>query len=197
MGTCGARWSKRRWAARLRPARSIHLQRRQVGLDPAVIDVAWKAQHRLYKRYVRLRGRGRPQNLTIVALARELAGFVWAIGQQVAAARRCLSSHPEHRDRRRAGNRRSTRAHMEEGALVDSRLGQRVKIAAHSRSKSRQPSRRNTALWTEPAHTTDTNVRPLEATSSVPLSFLPENDAGHEACELTVRVVRNRAEPVS
>lgn len=71
------------WAGRLKPARPLRLQRRQAGLDPAVIDIAWKAQHRLHKRYVRLRGRGRPQNLTIVALARELAGFIWAIGQQV------------------------------------------------------------------------------------------------------------------
>jgi transposase len=71
------------WAGRLLPNRTQQLKRRQVGLDPAVIDIAWKAQHRLHKRYIRLRVRGRPQNLTIVALARELAGFIWAIGQKV------------------------------------------------------------------------------------------------------------------
>jgi len=72
------------WAARLRPSRSITLQRRQHGLDPAVVDIAWKAQQRLHQRYVTLRGARRPQNLVIVALARELTGFVWSIAQTVA-----------------------------------------------------------------------------------------------------------------
>jgi transposase len=72
------------WAARLRPSRSLALQRRQRGLDPAVVDIAWKAQQRLHHRYLALRGARRPQNLVIVALARELTGFVWSIGQTVA-----------------------------------------------------------------------------------------------------------------
>lgn len=71
------------WAARLRPARTVRLLRRQQGVAPAIVDIAWKAQQRLHKRYVSMRLKGRPQNLTIVALARELVGFVWAIGQEV------------------------------------------------------------------------------------------------------------------
>jgi hypothetical protein len=86
------------WAGRLWPNRTRQLQRRQVGLDPAVIDIAWKAQHRLHKRYTKLRAPGRPQNLTIIALARELAGFIWAIGQRVeqpaAAGHEARASQP-------------------------------------------------------------------------------------------------------
>jgi transposase len=42
-------------------------------------DVAWKAQLRLASRFARLRGRGVQINKVCVAVARELAGFVWAI----------------------------------------------------------------------------------------------------------------------
>ncbi len=75
------------WSARLKPAGGARLKRRQVGIDQTVIDVAWKAQKRLYSRYCRMRARGKPQNVVIVALARELLGFIWAIGQQVGAQR--------------------------------------------------------------------------------------------------------------
>ena len=71
------------WSGRLRPSKPVRLQRRQQGLDPRVIDIAWKAQNRLRTRYLRMRARGKGQNTTIVAMARELLGFVWAIGQEV------------------------------------------------------------------------------------------------------------------
>ena len=71
------------WSGRLRPARPKRLQLRQAGLDQAVIDIAWKTQKRLYDRYRRMRARGKPQNVTIIALAREMLGFVWSIGQRV------------------------------------------------------------------------------------------------------------------
>ena len=72
------------WSARLRPAISIHLKRRMSGLPLPVQEIAWKAQKRLHARYWKFTHRGKSQQNTIVALARELAGFVWAIGQQVA-----------------------------------------------------------------------------------------------------------------
>ncbi len=71
------------WSGRLWPNKPPRLLRRQQGLDPRVIDIAWKAQNRLRNRYVRMRARGKGQNTTIVAMARELLGFVWAIGQEV------------------------------------------------------------------------------------------------------------------
>lgn len=71
------------WSGRLRPAHPERLKRRQVGLDQAVIDIAWKTQKRLYDRYRRMRAHGKPQNVTIIALAREMLGFIWSIGQRV------------------------------------------------------------------------------------------------------------------
>lgn len=73
------------WSGRLRPAHPERLKRRQKGLDQAVIDIAWKAQKRLYTRYRRMRARGKEQNVTIIAMAREMLGFMWAIGQRVDA----------------------------------------------------------------------------------------------------------------
>jgi transposase len=68
------------WAgSRHRPAIPLRLRRRQEGIDPAVIDIAWKAQKRLYSRFWGMQKRGKPTNVTIVAMARELAGFIWAI----------------------------------------------------------------------------------------------------------------------
>jgi transposase len=71
------------WPGRLRPTRSKALVRRQEGVDPAVIDIAWRTQKRLHDRYRRMRARGKPQNVTIVALAREMLGFIWSIGQRI------------------------------------------------------------------------------------------------------------------
>lgn len=57
---------------------------------PAVRDIAWKAQTRLSARYRALRRAGKPDNVAITAVARELAAFIWAVGVAVAsgAARR-------------------------------------------------------------------------------------------------------------
>lgn len=72
------------WSGRLRPARGKLLMKRQQGLSDAVIDIAARAQRRLHKRYSSMRARLKPQNVVIVALGRELLGFVWAIGIQTA-----------------------------------------------------------------------------------------------------------------
>ncbi len=67
------------------PARiSRVLQVRQEGQPAAVRDIAWRAQLRLCDRYRRLSARGVQHNKVCVAIARELLGFVWDIGQQVA-----------------------------------------------------------------------------------------------------------------
>jgi transposase len=65
------------------PARvSWVIARRQTGLSKSVCDIAWKAQLRLCSRFRRLAARRVPRNKVIVAVARELSGFVWAIAQQ-------------------------------------------------------------------------------------------------------------------
>lgn len=66
------------------PARiSVPLQKRQEGQPAVIRDIAWRAQLRLTQRYRRLSARGLQHNKVCVAIARELAGFVWSIGQQV------------------------------------------------------------------------------------------------------------------
>ena len=56
------------------------LRTRQRGQPDAITAIAWKAQHRLSTRYRRLLGRGKPTPHVITAVARELTGFIWAIG---------------------------------------------------------------------------------------------------------------------
>jgi transposase len=66
------------WSYRHRPQTSVDLKRRQQGQPPAVITHAWKAQQRLHQRYNHLAYRKRPQ-IAVVAVARELVGFLWAV----------------------------------------------------------------------------------------------------------------------
>lgn len=67
------------WHAHKRPKVSAELHRRQHGQDPIVIERAWRCQQRLHRRWWRMTGRGKPSQKTVVACARELAGFIWAI----------------------------------------------------------------------------------------------------------------------
>jgi transposase len=74
---------KAAWAYRHGPAVSSIIVRRQSGLPKAAIAIAWKAQLRLCARFRRLSARGINRNKVVVAIARELSGFVWAISRQV------------------------------------------------------------------------------------------------------------------
>jgi len=71
------------WSYRYRPAVGPTLRIRQRKASAEVREISWKAQHRLHYRYARLLGRGKPKQQVVTALARELAGFVWAVGVQV------------------------------------------------------------------------------------------------------------------
>jgi transposase len=54
------------------------LAARQDGQDPRVIEIAWRAQRRLHQRWQHLRGqRRKPSGVVAIAVARELAGFLW------------------------------------------------------------------------------------------------------------------------
>ena len=67
------------WHYRHRPAVGAKLRRRRQGQPAAMIALADRAQQRLYRRWGRLvLGRGKPTPKAVAALARELAGFVWA-----------------------------------------------------------------------------------------------------------------------
>ena len=56
--------------------------RRQRGQDATVIERTWRCQQRLFQRWQRMAGRGKPHQKIVVACARELAGFVWAIATE-------------------------------------------------------------------------------------------------------------------
>jgi len=62
---------------------STELQKRQEDLPKTIIDIAWKAQLRLCKRYQRLMQRGKHYNLVVTAIAREMIAYIWAIAKEV------------------------------------------------------------------------------------------------------------------
>ena len=66
------------WHYRHHPFLGDALRRRQRGAPPPVIAHAWLAQRRLHRRYRRLAARGKPKQLIVTAVARELTGFLWA-----------------------------------------------------------------------------------------------------------------------
>jgi len=77
------------WSYRFAPRQGRQLRRRSAGLSPEILAIAWKAQHRLHARYRRLLACGKAPGRVITAIARELAGFVWAIGQHVPPPSTC------------------------------------------------------------------------------------------------------------
>jgi transposase len=71
------------WAYRYPAKVSRHIQLRLEQLPKPIQAISWKAQVRLCKRFRRLLARGKHANQVVVAIARELAGFLWAIAKQV------------------------------------------------------------------------------------------------------------------
>jgi transposase len=67
---------------RHKPAIGAILARRQHGQDPRACEISWRCQQRLFHQYEHLRlKRGKPANVVTIALARELANFIWEVGQ--------------------------------------------------------------------------------------------------------------------
>jgi transposase len=74
------------WTYRF-PARvSPTIQARLAGLPRSVREIAWKGQIRLCTRYRKLIVTGKLKTVVVTAIAREMAAFLWAIGQEVAPA---------------------------------------------------------------------------------------------------------------
>ncbi|HHV7525889.1 TPA: IS110 family transposase [Burkholderia orbicola] len=67
------------WSYRHQARVSENIGRRHQGLPKPIIDRAWDAQVRLCRRYRKLAARGKNANTAVVAVARELAGFIWDI----------------------------------------------------------------------------------------------------------------------
>jgi transposase len=72
------------WAYQYPAQVSRHLQLRLATPPKTIQDISWKAQVRRCKRYRKLLARGKHANQVVVAMARELVGFMWAIATQVA-----------------------------------------------------------------------------------------------------------------
>jgi transposase len=71
------------WSYQHPPRVSRDKQPKVAAAPEAVRDIAWKAQRRLYGRFRALVRRGKLKSVAITAVARELAGFIWAVARAV------------------------------------------------------------------------------------------------------------------
>jgi len=62
---------------------STELQLRQEDLGKAIVDIAWKAQLRLCRRYQTMLHRGKHYNVIVTAIAREMIAYIWAISREI------------------------------------------------------------------------------------------------------------------
>jgi transposase len=73
------------WAYHHPPRVGRAKQAKVTAAPRTVREIAWKAQNRLYARYRALIRRGKLKTVAVTAMARELAGFIWAINREIAA----------------------------------------------------------------------------------------------------------------
>lgn len=66
------------WHHRCKPRITGPLLKRREGQPARILALADRAQERLHGRYLRMSGRGKEHNKTVTAMARELAGYLWA-----------------------------------------------------------------------------------------------------------------------
>jgi transposase len=71
------------WCYRLPARKTAHLQRKAEKTTEAVQEIAWKAQKRLCRRYWHLTFKGKLKVQACTAVARELAGFIWAVAREI------------------------------------------------------------------------------------------------------------------
>ena len=80
------------WTYRHAARKTAALQRRAERTPQAVQDIAWAAQKRLCQRYRLLHAKGKLPVQVCTAVARELAGFIWAVGQAVQPGQRMANA---------------------------------------------------------------------------------------------------------
>ena len=71
------------WGYRFPARKTAAIQRRAEKSSPQVQALAWQAQQRLCGKFRRLAARRKPSTVIVVAIARELLGFMWAITKEV------------------------------------------------------------------------------------------------------------------
>jgi transposase len=74
------------WSYRFAPKVGIALKKRREGQDARGIAHAWKARHRAHKVFRRISA-ARPPQIAVVAVARDLVGFLWAVMRDVPESR--------------------------------------------------------------------------------------------------------------
>ena len=62
---------------------TLPLIKRQRDLPKSICQISWKAQLRLCARYRKMMARKKPMQVVVIAIARELAAFMWAIAKEV------------------------------------------------------------------------------------------------------------------
>jgi transposase len=75
------------WSYQHPPRVGQEKQEKVAAAPRAVREIAWKAQCRLHGRYRALVRRGKLKTVAITAVARELAGFIWAVSREITTAR--------------------------------------------------------------------------------------------------------------
>ncbi|EGS39257.1 hypothetical protein HMPREF9102_2005, partial [Limosilactobacillus oris F0423] len=70
--------------------KSKKLKARQINQSGRVINYADRAVNRLHERYERMIHAGKPRNVAIIAVARELACFIWGYGKRQDCVINCL-----------------------------------------------------------------------------------------------------------
>jgi len=69
------------WQARHRPSARGAILKRRAEQPPEVVEIARRCEQRLHRKYSRMIHRGKPSSKAAVAVARELLGFIWSVGQ--------------------------------------------------------------------------------------------------------------------
>lgn len=69
------------WQARRRPSARGAIVKRRQGQPHEVVEIAQRCEQRLYRKYTRMMARGKPSSKAVVAVTREMLGFIWAVGQ--------------------------------------------------------------------------------------------------------------------
>jgi transposase len=135
------------WASRDPAKVSRHLQRRRETPPNVIQDISGKAQGRLCQRDRRVIARGQHTNPVVVAIARELAGFRWALAHQVSVtpSGRLTDGHvPHHCERAPPGLGR-------DAAPEWCNPRPREETGRHPRASSEAGTRRTPVRWS-PTH---------------------------------------------
>ncbi len=67
------------WHYRHKPKIGYKLRKKQQGQSDLIKQISWRVQNRLNMKYRKLVGRGKLKQTAIVAVARELLGFIWSV----------------------------------------------------------------------------------------------------------------------